>query len=310
MKKLSRQLSRRVLKELNKDQNFKDVYQMVSNKSKTKPYLVGGKLYRTLVEIMYDYPARSRSADFDFAAEEIRESKKKKKGRIKLNANGVGASFVLADSDYSGESIKMTSAYGCPIDLINIPDLKGLDGATPDINGYLTSVPLSIQSIAMDLEKCIIFGKVGIESLNERFVWINNQGALDGLVKHKRWGNGDLYIQDKAKSIRFGWDKKVRAPKKDNGYNPSKSLWDYNFSNSFTLGNGDWASTETINWNEVNTNTIVVGDGTVAPAAEVSNQVWNDMTTHVIDGALHATIGGITYQLIGNDWQETNIVDQ
>lgn len=304
MKKLNKQLSRRVLKELNRDANFKDVYQMVSNRAKTKPYLVGGKLYRTIIEVMYDYPARSRSADFDFAAEEIRTKKKKRRVRLDIDGTPIEPTgAAISPSMYSGESIKMTSLHGCPIDLINIPDLKGLDGASPDINGYLSSVPLSIQSIAMDLEKCIIFGKVGIESINERFVWINNQGALDGLVKHKRWRDGNLYIQDKAKSIRFGWDKKVRAPKRNNGYKPYVNTFaEMNWNTGqIAIGNGAVATGE---------NTIAFGNShTITNTADIiaNWQTLGDVVTENAEGPLQVTMGNVIYQLgANNQWETTD----
>ncbi len=196
MKKLSKNLSRRVFATLNKDPNFKDAYQMVCNRSKTKPYLVGGKLYRTLIELIYDYPARSHSCDFDFAAVEIIKKKKKKKKRQSFVTHD-GTTQYIDDADdapfdghykkrrekspYNGESITMRTDSGAKIDLISIPDLKAVrDGKQPaTIEGYLNSVPLSIQAIAMDLDRCEIFGKTGIDSINEKYVWVNNEDVLN-----------------------------------------------------------------------------------------------------------------------------------
>ena len=256
MKKLSKQLGRRVLATLNKDPNFKDVYQMVINRSKTKPYLVGGKLYRTLVEIIYDYPARSHSCDFDFAAEDIRKNKKRKKirerGTIDANNDFFAPPVISAisaitarPSPYSGDSVKMRTESGCSIDLICIADLvtKNKIKYPATIEGYFSSVPLSIQAIAMDLDRCEIFGKVGIDSINEKFVWINNKDTLANYCNYKGY-TIPSYIRDKTDSIRFACDASIQKIKK------AKKIKGYTICDNFTaIANGgqlNW-HTETIN---------------------------------------------------------------
>jgi len=253
MKRLSKNLSRRVLATLNKDPNFKDAYQMVCNRSKTKPYLVGGKLYRTLIELIYDYPARSHSCDFDFAAVEINKKKKKKKNKRRLTSyiSHDGPQYIsVADatdnlslsgvqykkkeeSPYNGESITMRTDSGAKIDLISIPDLRAVrDGKHPaTIEGYLDSVPLSIQAIAMDLDRCEIFGKTGIDSINEKYVWVNNEDVLNKYVRYKRW-KPDQYVKEKADSIKFGCH--VNEPKrkkvKNCGYS-EPGTWAHSYDN-------------------------------------------------------------------------------
>ncbi len=146
-----------------------------------------------------------------------------------------------------GDSIKMYTESGCKIDLISIPDLHPIaSGELPkSIEGYLKSVPLSIQSIAMDLDRCEIFGKVGLDSINEKFVWVNNKASLDNYVEAKG-GTHDRYIATKADSIKFHHDAK-KIPKKNNTYRKFKktpspwavntvaSMWNNAF-NQVTMG--------------------------------------------------------------------------
>jgi len=222
MKKASKSLSKRVLTVLNKDPNFRDAYQMVCNKSKTKPYLVGGKLYRTMIELTYDYPARSHTCDFDFAAEEIRKKKQKfKKKRYTDKYGEIRYRTVPVFDRYNSDSIHMKTESGAKIDLISISDLIAVRAKQQPISieGYFGSVPLSIQAIAMDVDKCEIFGKIGLDSINEKYVWVNNEFVLNEYSKYKGI-RPDNYIKRKADSIKFGCP--VKSKPKRNFYGAYK----------------------------------------------------------------------------------------
>jgi hypothetical protein len=214
MKKLNKSLSKRVLTVLNKDANFRDAYQMVCNRSITKPYLVGGKLYRTLIELTYDYPARSHSCDFDFAANEIRSKKRYKKKKIynPLTELYEVKKFAVP-SRYDG-SINMRTDSGAKIDLIGISGLASVKTKKQplSIQGYLGCVPLSVQAIAMDVDRCEIFGKIGLDSINEKYVWVNNEEVLKEYIK-RVGGTADNYLKTKADSIKFGCH--VKTPKRN-----------------------------------------------------------------------------------------------
>jgi hypothetical protein len=214
MKKISKNLSREVLSVLNKDASFKDAHAMVINRANTKPLLVGGKLYRTIVEILYGYPAKSHSCDFDFAAEKV--IKKKRKDWYKTPAYGTvlstNAIYISSEPQtpevnfiYDRDNTHMITLSGAPVDLINIGDLTDVRNKVQpnSIEGYFACVPLSIQAIAMDIERCEIFGKAGIESINEKYVWINNENALETYCKIKNI-LPKYYLKDKATSIKFG----------------------------------------------------------------------------------------------------------
>jgi hypothetical protein len=261
MKKLSKNLSKKVLATLNKDPNFQDVYQLVLNRSKTKPYLVGGKLYRTLVELIYGYPARSVSCDFDFAAEDVRKTKFKKKKFMKADGT-VGIEKIPVPYEEGG-AVKMHTQSGCSIDLICLPDLADVKaGKLPaSMEGYFAAVPLSIQAIAMDLERCEIFGKVGLDSINEKYIWVNNKGTLIQYCNYTG-EHPNEYIREKAESIRFGCDSKIpRRKKKNRGYKKQ------DFFGTFMqvpLGN---------NW--FNVATTAVGGGIVAADTGVTD-TFND----------------------------------
>ena len=228
MKKLDKSICREVLKRLGSNRSFEDSMAFAKEKSLTKPYFVGGKLYRTLVEILFEHPARSGTADYDWATEKAVPKSKRipSSNEVKfignfenLRAGGFkpvkklkevskgcyckvchSARRVSATQKYSGDSYVRRSKFGAKFDLIDINSLKDVEGIS--IEGYLAAVPLSIQSIAMDVEKLQIFGTRGIESIIERYVGINNLESLLGYAANKRI-NPNKYIENKAKSLRF-----------------------------------------------------------------------------------------------------------
>lgn len=265
-KKLNKQLSKRVYRALYKDSSFKDAYQMVCNKVRSQPYLVGGKLYRTLIETLYNYPARSYSCDFDFAAVDIVKPKgwnKKILTKRVVNFDGTTTTLEIP-SPYKGDSITLRTWNGHKIDLISISDLGEIrNGNLPSsIGGYLGGVPLSIQSLAMDVDRCEIFGKVGIDSINEKYVWINNQAVLDDYAKFKGI-NADKFLINKAKSISFGYDHnllKTKCTYKEARYFPKPTV--------------------PFNWFDITTDT--------------ANNVWQTLTT--TDAATDTT-AAVTYTL-------------
>jgi len=198
---------------LNLNPNFSDVCQLVYNNCKEKPYLVGGKVYRTLIEVMFDYPARSECCDYDFACTAVIKRKKKKVVYGDGSWKMMKPSYAYRKGGKKTPKRKQTSIHlknkkGCKIDVMNLPDLYQIsDGLFPaDMKGYFSVVPLSIQAIGMDLEKCEIFGVGGIDSLNERFVWVNNKRQLKNYTEFKGMYPAN-YIKKKAESIRFDYQK-------------------------------------------------------------------------------------------------------
>ncbi len=237
---LDKHISKRVLKALYKDNNFTDCYQIACNNSKQQPYLVGGKLFRTIIEVIYEHPARASSCDYDFATASIIKRKKRKKKLLRGRRDGESLSGYMRykesywasnkkygygkeKSPYSGTSRKFKTRNGSRIDIIDIPSLEMIkNGSYPaSIDGYLRSVPLSIQSLAMNIDRCEIFGSVGLDSINERFIWINSEEGIHNLCKNKGWiDKGYNYVNGKAKSIRFRHDVTLPKQKKIKTVNP------------------------------------------------------------------------------------------
>lgn len=265
-KMLDKHISKRVLKALYKDNNFADCYQIACNNSKEQPYLVGGKLFRTIIEVIYEHPARASSCDYDFATASIIKRKKKKKKKImRGRRDGESLSAYIAykerywasngkykkqKSPYSGTSRKFKTRNGAQIDIIDISSLEMIkNGSYPaSIDGYLRSVPLSIQSLAMNIDRCEIFGSVGIDSINERFIWINSEEGIVNLCKNKGWiDKGYRYVDGKARSIRFRHDvtrpenKKVLTVKPKLRYTGTQDFFSIT-SNTATTSTGGWYS--------------------------------------------------------------------
>jgi len=90
------------------------------------------------------------------------------------------------------------------IDIWCLPGMKatGLPGHELTIEEYLDRVPLTIQSLAYDLEEGRILGSVGIDSIAERTVGVLS--AIDAQeAASKRGQTIEQYLQIKAKKIGF-----------------------------------------------------------------------------------------------------------
>jgi len=151
-------------------------------------WLTGGFLYRTIVELLYDVDMPEET-DFDFIVE-----KRKKM-------------FILPYQCTSGRN-----SYGNPkftygdisIDLIPLNNIHSIKrrGLEPSIENYLTGVPLTIQSIAFDINTGDLIGDVGMNAIETRTVEVNDKEQLAYYSKRKRIPGKEI-IKRKKKSLGF-----------------------------------------------------------------------------------------------------------
>lgn len=199
--KLSDEVCAEVKETIFSNPNWSEVLSIVIKNSKSVPYLVGGKLYRTIIEVLYGYPARSECVDYDFVVTNINKKKKLPPGwkpKKRLGYPNVSAKNITG-------SIRLKSTKGCCIDIVHTKDVRQIaEGRVPEgIYGYLGSVPLDIQSIAMNLETGEIIGDRGIEAILSSSVGINNHESFAGNYFVKGWKHWLYYLEKKATSVKF-----------------------------------------------------------------------------------------------------------
>jgi hypothetical protein len=146
---------------------FKKNYfmKLVSNASKNC-FLAGSYLSSALVEQLYE--TKTIPSDIDFLVGEIDLKKLPKDWVVtKHNPKWLNGRY--------GYKIKTNSE---DIDILLFDQHYESQNHKPGINSFLETAPISIQSIAFDLNKLRLIGNIGIKSIIEKRLWFNNQTVL------------------------------------------------------------------------------------------------------------------------------------
>lgn len=221
--------------------NFAECYKIAKEASKGgKLYLAGGKLYRSLVEVIYGQDVSARTCDFDFVTTAM--SRLDIKNGWKINEKKGKAPYV--DETGQKRSTRLISeTYGAELDIVFIPTIMQVkEGKLPNsIDGYLKSVPLNIQSIALDLDTAELIGDKGIEAIYSGKVKVNNIESLKAYCSFKRISEIS-YLRNKADSIYF--TAILEGLNEDSSYNDAAfvlktypgTIWaDDSFGTDFTI---------------------------------------------------------------------------
>jgi len=134
-------------------------------------YLIGGYVYRNIISRLYNIDAWNKH-DVDFIAAEFYLEK--------LPINWLVEEHGVKGLPDSCKGWKITTNEGkiFDISIFRKHACSVLTKENPDINSYLKNVPLSIQSIAYDVENKKVLGNEGIKSIKERKFWYNNKNNV------------------------------------------------------------------------------------------------------------------------------------
>jgi len=166
---------------------YQEAYELVRKNSQGRVWLIGGFVFRMLAHQLYG--AGLPSADLDFIVEapiyplqlpQGWEERSNSFGNPKL----VGPTFSI---DF------------IPLDAIHALQSLGL---SPTIENFLAHTPLTIQSIAYDIEKRQLLGEAGLRALKERSVGVHNMVAAEEWSA--RYGISiEYYVREKASGLGF-----------------------------------------------------------------------------------------------------------
>jgi len=181
-----------ILRRIKADPYWLEVVTLVQRNVSGKFYLVGGKLYRTALEVCYGIDAGSVKADWDFLALKVEPQ------YVSLTNGWRFARFPIRDEEeaYPEEmtvrsarlekrqtrnvvaGIVVPSLFGrlkvlTKLDIIDVRDTQNYRKPLNDISGYFDAVPISIQAIAYDFHKDEIIGDRGIWSIMNRTIFVN-----------------------------------------------------------------------------------------------------------------------------------------
>jgi hypothetical protein len=170
-----------------KNLGYKEATSIVLKNSRKRVWLIGGFIFRILAMQLYGTPAPK--SDFDFIIEEP------KKTLIlpldwKTKKNHFG-SFKLIGPKFDIDFIPLNNVYAIKKKRIS-----------PTIENYLSTVPLTIQSLAFELKTNKLLGKIGVKSLLTKTIDINNREIAADFFEIYNKSLED-YLKEKADSLGF-----------------------------------------------------------------------------------------------------------
>jgi len=198
-----------IIRRIREHVDFDDVYTMARRQSYAPMYLVGGRVYRTVIEVLTENKVGASDVDWDFLV----------MGKIKkFLVHNPADEWEVEDFQYCKEnsirlrrtrSIERQSRLGIfpsmevtKMDLIAIKDCAR-DIKFPSLHNYFQIVPVDIQCAALDLEKNELHVAKVLQCIERGSIAVNNpKVALPNLRINQ-------YIRDKATSLRMGVDKQV-----------------------------------------------------------------------------------------------------
>ncbi len=168
-------------------EDFLEAVDIIKGNSSGKAWLVGGFVYRTIASQLYGLS--NPIVDFDFIIQDsINDFNLPPGWRVIINAYG-NPKFVNGKKkiDY----VPLSSVYSILRRQVE-----------PTIENYLTGVPLTIQSIAYDVDEEKVIGEIGINAVQKRVVGVNNLPLAEYAAKRKNKSLRAM-IQEKADGLGF-----------------------------------------------------------------------------------------------------------
>ena len=161
------QLSEILERELADNYQYHEVLEIFKGNSSGSIWLVGGMVYKTLINKLYQTSLTTNDFDFVTHKEDIFDlpagwsEHKTKHGEPRLQKGDTSVDVMWLENMHS---------------ILE----RGLDYK---IEHYLSGVPLTIQSIAYDVREKTLLGTVGIEAISSKIVRVMNQDEYNYCLK-------------------------------------------------------------------------------------------------------------------------------
>ena len=202
--------------------DFEEAIKAIRKNSYGPIFLVGGKVYRTLSEIIHGGDFKATSVDWDALVMgevkmnyvprgwEVAEvyDERTKKHSLGFQKNGTKPRWgnprmgLIRMGGYRGNNRYIPPSRARPqhkIDLIGIKDIPG----NGTLQSYFDCVPLDIQAIALCLDTQTIHGVKAMEAIRRKHIKVNSTtGALPGL-------DVNVYLPQKADSMGYTYEGQI-----------------------------------------------------------------------------------------------------
>jgi len=190
MKLTKKSLLMIVKEKILRDESFTDALEITRKNSFGKIWLIGGALYKTLVQGLYRTGKTTK--DFDLIVEKARKQLVLPAG-WQRNKNRFGNPKF-----FNGE---------LEIDFIPLEEIYYIkkNKLEPRIENFLAGVPLNIHFLVYDILDDRIFGDVGIKALEEKVVRVYNL-KMANYCARKYNKTVDTMVKEKARDLGFKAD--------------------------------------------------------------------------------------------------------
>lgn len=157
-------LGRILYESLARNEKYMDSLKIVRQNSAGAIWLIGSGVYKILLSALYGRTFRVK--DWDFIVEKV-------SAPLKLEND-----WELAETKHGNPKLKRSDFV---IDLISLDNIHSIKERSiePSIENYLSGVPLTIQSIAFDISANKLLGDVGVQSILQRTVGVNNEAEYN-----------------------------------------------------------------------------------------------------------------------------------
>lgn len=167
---------------------FVEVLRLVRENSEGKVWLMGGFLYKNLARELYGYPTEVYTADLDFVLEKKADKLKEIPG-WEIYTNSYGS------QNYQNEKVR--TSFTDIRKAIRMTPMK-----EPTIEQFITHTPLTIQSIAYDINESKLFGDIGIQALLEKRVEINDHKQAE-YYSERKGKTVEIVLEEKRRELNF-----------------------------------------------------------------------------------------------------------
>lgn len=143
---------------------YSEIFDVVKNNSEGRVWLIGGVVYKILINELYG--SNLESKDWDFVVEKIKKP---------LN---LLSDWEVGESRLGSPKIKKG---GIVVDLVPLDNVHSIKQRKlePKIEHFLSGVPLTTHSLAYDIDSGELLGQTGIQSVLTKTVGINNKSEFD-----------------------------------------------------------------------------------------------------------------------------------
>lgn len=182
--KTRQDLNKAFSEHISQHKQFKEVLRVVKDNSEGKIWLIGGFLYKTLASILYGQGVHIK--DFDFIIEKMK------------SPLVISKDWEESKTGFDNPKLKNGNLI---VDLVPLNNIHSVQrrNLKPSIENYLSGTPLTVQSLAFDVVSQEIIGEVGLKSLFDEVIEINNQESYVHVTN--KWGSA--YSTRKADDLNF-----------------------------------------------------------------------------------------------------------